>query len=216
LLTAARVLVLALVLILALTHQVLAETGSVTDLEFIESLGDESSGAPVDRKRLARIFFSLAATLEGGKSSVQLLQGSVVVPETSRRAVYSLLRTRFESYSRALTRFKGSVTDLLDEPYSLLRLQRMLVDGQRACWQFDLHNRLIETYGADASMLSILSSREACSRLQLASFQPRVRAIIVDALVERVYQHEEIRDLQADLRDLEELLADLQEIDEAD
>jgi hypothetical protein len=108
------------------------------------------------------------------------------------------------------------VTDLLDEPYSLLRLQRMLVDGQRACWQFDLHNRLIETYGADASMLSILSSREACSRLQLASFQPRVRAIIVDALVERVYQHEEIRDLQADLRDLEELLADLQEIDEAD
>ncbi len=38
----------------------------------------------------------------------------------------------------------------------------------------------------------------------------------MDALVERVYQHEEIRDLQADLRDLEELLADLQEIDEAD
>lgn len=213
-LTAARVPVLALVL--ALTPQVFAETGTLTDVEFIESLGDESNGTPVDRKRLARVFFSLAATLEGGKSSVQLLQGSVVVPESSRRAVHSLLRTRFESYSRALTRFKSSVTDLLDEPYSLLRLHRMLVDGQRACWQFDLHNRLIETYGADASLLSILSSREACGRLQLASFQPRVQEIIVEALVERVFQHEEIRDLEADIKDLEELLADLQKIDDAD
>ena len=212
--TAARVLVLALALSLA--PQLLAETEPPTDDEFIASLGDESSGTPVDRKRLARIFFSLAATLEGGKSSVQLLHGSVVVPQSSRRAVASLLRTRFESYSRALARFKSGVTELLDEPYSLLRLHRTLVDGQRACWQFDLHNRLIETYGADASLLSILSSREACSRLQLALFQPRVEAIIVEALVDRVYQREEIRELRAEVKDLEELLADLQKIDEAE
>ena len=212
--TAARVLVLSLVL--WLSFPALAETAALTDDEFIALLGDESSATPVDRKRLARIFFSLAATLEGGKSSVQLLHGSVVVPESSRRAVYSLLRTRFESYSRALVRFKSGVTDLLDEPYSLLRLHRTLVDGQRACWQFDLHNRLIETYGADASLISILSSREACSRLQIALFQPRVEAIIVDALVERVYQREEIGELQAEVKDLEELLADLQKIDEAE
>lgn len=212
--TAARVLVLALVL--ALSPQVLAETEALTDDEFIESLGDQSIGAPVDRKRLARILFSLAATLEGGKSSVQLLHGSVIVPQSSRQAVHSLLRTRFEGYSRTLARFKSSVTELLDEPYSMLRLHRTLVEGQRACWQFDLHNRLIETYGADASLLSILSSREACTRLQLASFQPRVEAIFVDALVERVYQREEIRELRADVKDLEELLADLQRIDETE
>lgn len=212
--TAARVLALSLALSLA--PQALAETEALTDDEFIVSLGDESTETAVDRKRLARIFFSLAATLEGGKSSVQLQHGNLVVPESSRQAVHSLLRTRFASYSRALARFKSSVSELLDEPYSLLLLYRTLVDGQRTCWQFDLHNRLIETYGANATLLSILSSRESCTRLQLASFQPRVRAIIVDALVERVYQREEIRELQADVKELEELLADLHEIDEVE
>jgi len=212
--TTARLLALAL--ILSLAPQTPAATEALSDDEFIMSLGDESIDTAVDRKRLARVFFSLAATLDGSKSSVQLLQGSVVAPESSRRAVWSLLRTRFEDYSRALARFKGSVTQLLDEPYSLLRLHRALLDGQRACWQFDLHNRLIETYGADASLLSILASREACTRLQLTSFQPRVQAIIVEALVERVYQREEIRELQAELQDLEELLADLRRIDAAD
>ena len=38
----------------------------------------------------------------------------------------------------------------------------------------------------------------------------------MEALVERVFQHEEIRDLEADIKDLEELLADLQKIDDAD
>jgi hypothetical protein len=187
----------------------------IDDDDFIERLGD-ASDQPVDRKRLARIFFSLAATLDGGKTSVQLLQSSVVPPDASRQAVHSLLGARFEDYSRSLTRFKESVTRLLDEPGSVLRLYRVLADGQRACWHFDLHNRLIETYGANADLLSILSSREACGRLRTAAFQPRVEALLVDALVDQVYQRQRILDLEADLRELEQLLADLREIEASD
>jgi hypothetical protein len=105
---------------------------------------------------------------------------------------------------------------LLDEPNSLLLLYRTLVDGQRTCWYFDLHNWFIETYGSDADMVSILSSREACGRLRTAAFQPRVEAILMDALVEQVYQRQELLELKAELRELERLLADLREIDEAD
>lgn len=210
------VLALALTLAVAPAPRALAQAVYETDDDFIESLGDESIRTPVDRKRLARTVFSLAATLDGGKSSVQLLHGSVVVPESSRRAVRSLLRTRYDNYARSLARFKDSVTDWLDEPYSTLRLHRALVDGQRACWRFDLHNRLIETYGADSSLLAVLSSREACSRLQRAGFQPRVEAILVKALVERVYQREEILELRAEVKELEELLGDLERIDQTD
>ena len=192
-----------------------AAGAEISDDDFIEGLG-EPSDRPVDRKRLARVFFSVAATLDGGKSSVQLLQGSVVAPDASRQAVQSLLGARFEDYSRSLARFKDSVTLLLDEPQSLLRLYRALADGQRACWHFDLHNRLIETYGADADLLSILASREACGRLRTAAFQPRVEAIIADALVEQVHLRQQVLDLQADLRELETLLQDLREIEASD
>ena len=106
------------------------------------------------------------------------------------------------------------MTELLDEPNSLLRFQRGLIDGQRACWSFDLHNRLIETYGSETGMLSILSSREACGRFRTAAFQPRVEAILVDALVERVYLREQILELQREVRELEDLLADLEAIDQ--
>ena len=209
-----RVLILALVLGFAPATPVPAR--AMTDDEFIESLGDEANTAPVDRKRLARILFSLASTLDGGKSSVQLLHSNVVVPDPSRQAVRSLLRTRYEGYTRSLARFKASVTKLLDEPNSLLLFYRTLTDGQRACWQFDLHNRLIETYGSTADMLSILSSREACGRLRTAAFQPRVEAIVMDALVEQVYQRQEILELEEELKELEALLADLREMDTSD
>lgn len=192
-----------------------AAAQTISDSEFIDQLGDTSTDEPVDRKRLARVFFSLAATLEGGKSSVRLLHANVIVPDTSRQAVHSLLRARFEEYVRSLARYRNSVTQLLDEPSSLLLIYRTLVDGQRACWHFDLHNRLIETYGSAADFLTILSSREACGRLRRAAFQPRVEAIVMDALVEQVYQREEIQELRADLRELEQLLSDLREIEES-
>jgi hypothetical protein len=188
----------------------------MTDDEFIESLGDASINTPVDRKQLARIFFSLAATLDGGKSSLKLLHGNLVVPDTSRQAVQSLLRKRYAQYTDSLARFKQSVGGLLDEPNSLLLLYRTLVDGQRVCWYFDLHNWFVETYGSDTDMLSILSSREACGRLRTAAFQPRVEAILMDALVEQVYQRQELIELRAELEDLEELLSDLRKIDESE
>ncbi len=203
------------VLILALGAGQLASraAGEQSDDEFIAALGDESISTPVDRKRLARILFSQAATLDGGKSGVQLLHAGVNAPDSSLQAVTSLLRTRYEAYVGSLARFKSSVTALLDEPQSLLLLYRTMVDGQRTCWHFDLHNRLIDIYGSGGGMLSILASREACSRLQTATFQPRVDAIIRAALVEHVYQREEIVALQLDIADLERLLADLREID---
>ena len=188
----------------------------MTDDEYIGSLGQDPGGLPVDRKRLARIFFSLAATLDGGKSSVELLHAGVVVPESSQQAVDSLLDRRFAEYERSLARYRGSATKLLDQPESLLLLYRTLVDGQRTCWNLDRHNWYIETYGSDADLLSILSSYEACSRLRTAAFQPRVEAIVMDALVEQVYQRRELIELQAELDDLEALLADLREIDSSE
>jgi len=193
-----------------------AAEDTMTDDEFIESLGDEDSRVPVDRKRLARIFFSLSATLDGGKSSVQLLHGNLIVPDTSRQAVQTLLRKRYAQYTDSLARFKESVGGLLDQPESLLLLYRTLVDGQRACWYFDLHNWFIETYGSDADLLSILSSREACGRLRTAAFQPRVEEILMDALVDQVYQRQELSELRTELAALEKLLADLREIEEED
>jgi len=210
-----RVTVLLVLLALACATPA-ASRAAMSDDDFIEALGAENNSAPVDRKRLARILFSLAATLDGGKSSVKLLHRHVVAPDPSRQAVQSLLRSRFESYTRALARYRASVTRLLDEPNSLLVFYRALSDGQRTCWQFDVHNRLVETYGSTADMLSILSSREACGRLQLAAFQPRVQAIVVDALVARIYQRQEILDLEEELAELEELLADLREIESTD
>src|SRR6185295_53569 len=105
----------------------------LSDDEFIDALGDTTSTQPVDRRRLAKILFSFAATLEGGKSTVQLLQSKAVVPEPSRQDVRSLLEARFADYERALAGFKGSVSELLDQPESLLVLHRSLQAGQRTC-----------------------------------------------------------------------------------
>jgi hypothetical protein len=207
----ARVLLLVLALGLAP-----GGAAATSDDEFIASLGDETAKEPVDRKRLARIFFSLAATLDGGKSSVRLLHGNLVVPDASRQAVQSLVRQRFGDYERSLARFRASATRWLDEPESLLLLHRAVTDGQRACWHFDLHNRLIESYGSSSALRSILSSRQACVRLRTAAFQPRVEAIVVDALVRQVYQRQEIVELEQELQELEELLRELQRIDEGE
>jgi len=208
--------VVALALVVALVPPAPAANDAMTDDEFIELLGDEAIKSPVDRKRLARIFFSLAATLDGGKSSVALLHGNLIVPDTSRVAVQSLLRRRYGQYTDSLKQFRGSVSGLLDEPNSLLRLYRTLADGQRTCWYFDLHNWFIETYGSDVDMLSILSSREACSRLRTAAFQSRVEAILMEALVEQVFERQELAELKEEMADLEELLSDLREIENSD
>ena len=134
----------------------------------------------------------------------------------SRRAVHGLLDTRYAEYTESLARFKRSVSDLLDEPDSVLLFFQVFMEGQRTCWQLDLHNLLIEAYGGGAGSLSTLSSREACGRFRTAVFQPRVEAILRDALEDRVFQEEEVRTLRRDLRELEQLLAALREIDQSE
>ncbi len=195
-----------------LAAQVLTDGGHQTDDEFIESLGSNAPARPVDRRRLAKLFFGLASTLDGDKSSVRLRQTHVAVAESSRRAVSGLLEARYEQYTQTLASFKQSVSDLLDEPDSLLLFYRVFIEGQRACWQLDLHSLMIETYaGGGADALSVLSSREACGRFRTVVFQPRVEGILRDALVEQIFQREEIRSLEGELRDLEALLAELRD-----
>lgn len=197
-----------------------ASTGALqremSDDEFIASLATLPAHEDLDRRRLARVFFGVAATLEGGRSSVQLLHGNLVIPDSSRQAVLGLLRNRFESYSQSLDRFRQSSARLLDQPESLLLLYRNLVDGQRACWSFDLHNRLIEAYGTDSDQLSILASREACSRMRTVAFEARVESVIRDALVEHVFQKDEFNQLQTELDACEGLVEALSEIDDGE
>jgi hypothetical protein len=215
--TAAAWLPRALVLAVALapaTAQSTAEHEPVGDEEFIASLGDPRAGSAVDRRKLAKVLFGLAATLDGDKSTVRLLQGQVAAAEGSSRAVRSLIEARYADYLDSLTSFRGQCSELLDEPDSLLLLYEAITSGQRACWQLDLHNLLVDTYAAGgASTLPVLSSREACSRLRTVVFQPRIEEIVREALVDRIHQQERIRTLERDLRDLEELLADLRDID---
>lgn len=185
----------------------------LTDDAFIASLGRESS-EPVDRARMARLFFSVAATLDGGKSSVRLLQTQIMVPQPSRPTALTLLEAGYEGYTRVLSQFQQSVSRLLDEPDSSSRLYRALITGQRACWHLDQHVRLLDTYNvAESELMAALSSLEACARFRTAAFQPRVEAIVADALVEPVRLREEIRDLKQELRDLQQLVEDLRNIE---
>jgi hypothetical protein len=214
---AGRRLVLASIVICAVVGEARAQTAlqpaEPSDDEFIESLGEDATG-PVDRRRLAKVAFALAATLDGDKSSVRLLHGQVGAPEASIRAIHALLEARYDEYLGTLARLREAVSGLLDEPDSLLLFHRVFVEGQRACWQLDMHNDLIEAYaGSGARTLSLLSSREACTRMRTLLFQPRTEAILREALIERVMQQEEIRALERDVRDLEDLLDDLREID---
>jgi hypothetical protein len=170
----------------------------------------------VDRRRLAKVLFGLAATLDSDKSSVRLLQTQVAVSDGSDRAVRSLLEARYADYLASLASLRSEVSALLDEPESLLLLYGTLTAGQRTCWQLDLHNLLVDAYApGGAGTLPVLSSREACSRLRRLAYQPRVEAIVREALVDRIRQQERIRTLEADLHDLEQLLADLRDIDAA-
>ena len=74
-----------------------ASAAEMTDDEFIASLGDTNARGSVDRRRLAKILFGVAATLDGGKSSVQLLGAAVSVPDSQRQAINSLLPSALTS-----------------------------------------------------------------------------------------------------------------------
>jgi hypothetical protein len=207
---------LALASALALSTAAGAEPSRETPLDydaFIESLrrpGDER----VDRERLARLVFRIAANLDGGKSLLRLLQARAAVPAPTRTTARTLLEAGFDDYVEALATFQASASRLMDDPTSPVRFYDALMDGQRACWHLDLHARMLDTYGVtESDMLSALSSLEACARFRTAVFQPRVAAVLESALAEPGRLRQRIRELEQEVRELESLVDDLRRID---
>lgn len=187
---------------------------SQADEAFIRSLA-ESGGEPVDTRRLARLFFSVAATLEGGRSNVLLLGEGISLRDPQRESRIRVLRARYDEYAEAVTRLKRSATGLLDAPASAQRLYRTLMDGHQACWRFDAVVRLAATYGVPAGdRLAVLASSEACERLRRIAYQPRVEALVEQGLSDEHELMRENRALREELRELEQLLEELRRIEE--
>jgi len=201
---------LALLLAWPVGAVVAAEPAEPTDEQFVASLAAPGAAGPIDRRRLARLMFSAASTLDAGRSGLRFLHGRIVVSSGSAAAVGQLLEDHLAGYASAVSDFKRSATTFLDQPESLLGWYQVLLDGQHACWQLDVHQRVIETYGASAEdLMTAAASREACTRLRTTAFQPRVAAIVRDALVEQIYQRDELRRLEQQVAELERLVEEL-------
>ena len=189
----------------------------LNDEGFIRLLESSHAEDTVDRTRLARLFFGFSATLQGGKSSVQLLGSGVPVRDPGRKSVRGLVDARFADYGKALERFNVSASRLLDGPESGTALFRALVDGHRSCWQLDAFTQLVETYGARSQdLMSILSSIEACARFRRVAYTAAVEEAVSRELEEASRLREEVRELAAELEELERLLDDLRRIESAD
>jgi hypothetical protein len=183
-----------------------------SDAEFNRSLETQGPGARVDGRRQARLFFSLAATLNGGKSSVQLLQSGITIRNSSAESVRTAVRARYVAYETVVERFERSASALLERPNSRTLMFRSLMDGHRACWSLGSYTRMAETYGVSSGrLLSILSSTEACERFTRAAFAPPVEAVLMRALSSAAAREAEVRVLE---EELERLLEDLERIDD--
>lgn len=204
-----------LVIVLGLGGAIAAEQAdeSPADEAFIRSLAEDD--APVDTRRLARLFFSAASTLEGGRTSVRLLEEAVSLRDPRRESKIGVLRARYDDFAESVTRLKRSTSLLLDAPDSAARLYRTLMDGHHACWRFDAVVGLAATYGVPASdRMSVLASSQACDRLRRAAFQPRVEALVQQGLSGDDELILENRTLREELHALERLLDELRRIDE--
>jgi len=185
-----------------------------SDEQFVEALESQRDGR-VDSKRLAKLFFSVASTLDGGRTNARLLQSVVSDRDPAVATSRTTLANSYQAYENAVARFKDRVSRLLDGPDSALRLYRTLTEGHRTCWQLDNYIRLVQSHGVSTGeMISILSSIESCRLFRRAAQQPRVEAVIVDALAAHGDPGDEVRELREDLRAMEELLEDLRRIDE--
>jgi len=184
---------------------------SESDEALLRSL-DESG--PVDRTGLARLLFGTAATLDGGKSSVRLLQAAAGGRDPVSPSVRDMLAANYDGYEKATGRFKDAATRLLDEPAATARLYAALFAGHYACYRLDGFTSLVETYGASGKdLLSVISSIEGCELFRRAAFHPRVEGLIEEALAARG-DSGEVEELREELRAMEELLRDLRKIDE--
>ncbi|HKQ63095.1 MAG TPA: hypothetical protein VJS92_17535 [Candidatus Polarisedimenticolaceae bacterium] len=184
-----------------------------SDEALIDSLRRATPEA-IDLRRVAKLFYGVAATLDSGKGSVRQLRGRARVPEGALDSALGLIDAQYEAYSRGVDQFKDSVSRLLDEPDSRALLLRALLSGQRACWQLDQESRLLEAYGlAAGEQRSIQTSSEACGRFRTAAFGPRLEGVLFEALSEARRSELQVLSLQEDVRDLQQLVDDLRRID---
>lgn len=190
---------------------------SADDEAFVRALEQAAPGEPVATRRLAKLLFGVAATLDGGRSSVGLLRESLNLREATRESVMRNADARFARYAGAVDRFKVSVSSLLDRPESMASLFRALATGHEACWRLEGFTRFAETYGAGgADLMTVLSSTQSCSRFRRAAMQPPVVELLAGALEENDELRGEAETLREELAELERLLDDLRRIDEGE
>ncbi len=188
-----------------------------SDDPFLRSLGNNQ---PVDRPGLARFMVGIASTLASGKDAVAYMKRMAedAVPGEQFKAKASAeIHERFGAYEQALAGFLAASRRLQEDPGSDGRLFSALVAGQHSCWRLESHINLAESYGAKAGQLrGVLASGSACSKFAHVVFQPKVTALIEQALVDRRDESSlsrENRVLREELAALEQLLDDLREID---
>ena len=164
------------------------------DEAFIAELEAAGPDDPVDRTRLSRLFFGIAATLGGGKSGVRLLQSAPNARLLSTDSARNLAAARYRAYAEGVERFRNGAARLLDRPDSGAGLHEVLVGGHRACWRLDEYTALMRSYGLRGSdLVSILSSTEACARFRRVAFQDCVERVVARDLAA-------VDDLREDLR----------------
>ena len=193
--------------------QVAPDPSKMDDAAYVAFL-EAADADSVDARRLSRLLFGIAATLDGGRTSVRLLQNAIVLRDPTQEHVRGTVRSMFGQYEVAVGRLREAVAGLLDRPESPGRLHEALVDGHEACWRLDAYARLTETYGARAAdLVSILASSEACLRFRRAAFAPGVRALVSRSLDGPDTGGAEVERLRRELAELEKLLEELREID---
>ena len=192
-----------------------AASGAISaDDEFLQALAAGGADLPVNRDRLAQLFSNVANTLDGEKSQLRNMQELIRVPSALRENALQVMASRYEGYAASVKRFAAHAAKLKAEPRSILSLYHTLRDGQRTCWMLDLYSQLVGTWsGGGSELRAIMPSRAACGRFRTAAFLRRVERIVGDSLTEQVFQREELRRLNVELRELQELLDDLTRID---
>jgi hypothetical protein len=206
-------MLMVLVIITAAAPPVMAVSSD--DARFIASLAGTEGGRPVDRERLARLFFGVASTLDSSKNSVQRLQALLPSRDEPNGSTTDYAANQYEDYVRLVKQFQQSVNDLLDDPDSGLRLYRVLMDGQRTCWELYMYYNLVDTYGVSgADMLTALTSPEVCETFRAVAHKPRVINLVAVDLAGQQEQGRELTILREELLELEQLLHDLRLIDE--
>ena len=207
------------ILTLPAATQAAPDTSAMDDDQFLAHLEatefrDDDPRTQLDQRRLAKLLFSLGATLGGGKANVRMLQGAMQLRETQAASTRDMTAARFTEYDASVERFRSAASALLDRPESLRQLQRALDDGHEVCWRLDAYTRLMETYGVSASdLLSILASREACVEFRRAAFSSQVQGTLGRALQSAEECQRQVRALQEEIAELEKLVKDLREIE---